>query len=287
MTNTPFRFMDLPVELRLEVYKHLVVVGKVFYTPDEFHKRAGPRFDQHDIYQQPMLSILRVSKAVHSEAEDLYLTQNLFVLPFRFNECVPFADNEALSAYRPLFSEPAIQRIRHVSVEINHRDVRWSVTMERSDWEGEENGNPGHYDHMTADQRLQIAHKRARATYNSADFDMVTQLEEMDALQTIEIDYTNAYCPVGCCRMIYISVYWAQLLSRLQSIRILGLRHKKEEDSYMACWTNQTGHNTQDMKDGTRTAWVMNTLSSNPEPHMLCVITFGNVKDPWAQWKMQ
>ena len=235
MTITAFRFMDLPVELRLEVYKHLVVVGKVFYTPDEFYERAGPRFDQHRIYQPPMLSILRVSKAVYSEAEDVYLTQNLFVLPFQFNECVLFADDEAIPAYRPLFSEDAIKKIRHVSIEISNRNARWASTMERSQWDWGGKCNLGHYDHMTADQRLLIAHKRAHATYSAADFDMVTELKRMDALQTIELDYTNAYCPVGCCRMIYIDVHWAQMLSRLQGIRILCLRHKKEEDSYMAC----------------------------------------------------
>lgn len=284
MTTTPFRFMDLPVELRLEVYKHLVVVGKVFYTPDEFHKRAGPRFDQHHIYQQPMLPILWVSEAVHSEAEDLYLTQNLFVLPFRFNECVPFADNEALSAYRPLFSELAIQRIRHVSVEINHRDVRWSVTTEGSLWEYREKRLLRHH---SGERRFVAPHKIAHATHSAADFDMVTELKRMDALQTIELDYTNAYCPIGCCREIYVDVHWARMLSRLQGIRILGLRHKKEEDSYMACWAHQSGHYTEATEYGTGTEWVMDTMSSVPELHMRHAITFGNVKDPWVQWKMQ
>lgn len=31
------RFMDLPPELRLRVYEHLVVVGKVYYLPESYY----------------------------------------------------------------------------------------------------------------------------------------------------------------------------------------------------------------------------------------------------------
>lgn len=70
----PFRFMELPPELRLEVYRLLVVVGKVFYTPDWYDLDESVRFEDHATTRPPSLTLLRVSKAIHAEAEDLYPT---------------------------------------------------------------------------------------------------------------------------------------------------------------------------------------------------------------------
>jgi hypothetical protein len=67
--------MDLPAELRLIVYEELVVVGKVFYTPDEIDIGEGSRFKNYKLYRKPSLAILGVSQRVRSEAEELYLTK--------------------------------------------------------------------------------------------------------------------------------------------------------------------------------------------------------------------
>jgi hypothetical protein len=75
----PFRFLDLPTELRLQVYEHVVVVGRVFYDPDplEAHDSISP-FAYFQEYEVPSLAILRVRKQIHAEAEDIYLKVNLF-----------------------------------------------------------------------------------------------------------------------------------------------------------------------------------------------------------------
>lgn len=81
LPSTIFRFMDLPRELRINIYEELVVVGKIFYTPHWYTVSQSVRFEDHNKFRKPMLTILRVSHSVSKEAEEVYLTKSLFVLP--------------------------------------------------------------------------------------------------------------------------------------------------------------------------------------------------------------
>jgi hypothetical protein len=69
----PFRFMDLPTELRVQIYEELFIVGKVLYKQD--HEEQSDRLQKSQYYRKPSLAILGVSKEVKAEAEAVYLTK--------------------------------------------------------------------------------------------------------------------------------------------------------------------------------------------------------------------
>ena len=71
----PFRFMDLPAELRVVIYEQLLIVGKVFFKPNLYEIEEGVRCKDFKKYRKPELQLLRVSKKIQNEAEAVYLTK--------------------------------------------------------------------------------------------------------------------------------------------------------------------------------------------------------------------
>ena len=133
----PFRFMDLPAEMRVEIYKSLVVVGKVSYTPDWYELENSARFKDLDTTPVPSLTILRVSKVVHEEAEDVYLTQNIFVLPLCWGDMHPFEakpESSRAARKRHSFSSNAFAKLRHVSIAYCIRSSKTSLVKSNSSW---------------------------------------------------------------------------------------------------------------------------------------------------------
>ncbi|KAH7086035.1 hypothetical protein BKA63DRAFT_560653 [Paraphoma chrysanthemicola] len=85
------------------------------------------------------------------------------------------------------------------------------------------------FEKIPAEDRLQYAHNTATG---EAFRHMDTKSDKLPCitskLQHLEIDFTNAYCPVGCCRMIDIN---ADFLPGLEPaiLRVLGVREGEEE----------------------------------------------------------
>ena len=274
--------MDLPAELRLQIYGHLVIVGKVFHKPDDDSVLSNPRLKDFRAYRKPDLSILRVSKAVHKEAEEVYLSQNLFVLP------VPLEINyDPDTAASHMFSGNASKYVKHISIGVSFVMPDWMPSGHAHTWATLESFSPGLFDQYSREERLQLLHSEALYDFRLQQDAIDDWLFNLKALKTIEVDLMNAYCPMGCCRNFEVYPYLPHL-GHLEKIRLLGLRHEKEQQDYLVgqyrdAWVTYVGvddnGNIYDQEEHDRA--VME------EVHKRHDITFGTEGDPWESWKME
>ncbi|KAF2030494.1 hypothetical protein EK21DRAFT_65248 [Setomelanomma holmii] len=208
----PFRFLDLPAELRNYIYKYLAIVGTVFYTPDWFEYEEGARFKEFRHFDKPSLQILQTCKQNYAEVEPLYLAGNMFALPsmFEFHEPLelgePFVSDLKLPLVkhahedRILFSNMALTSVRNFSLAVCvRREI--PITATHTDWSDRYQNCGGHFTDLLPQVRMREAHFLAlrcqRTAWNRQTGSIKGFTSPPDRL---EIDMTNSYCPFGCCR---------------------------------------------------------------------------------------
>jgi hypothetical protein len=183
----------------------------------------------------------------------------LFVLPPLWWERYPTDDLGR--AVAPPFSTAASLHVKHISIAFGSQTIK-AVAMCSSNWHGWDNDQFPDIDNRTPAQKLQHSRENAVASLvNIRDFVWEAVRQGFQHLQTIEIDLKDAYCFLGCCRMV--NLYWELLADlHLKKIRLLGLQGEAElvETSYCP----EEGANL-----------LANTckLEVNPE------------EDDWEQWK--
>jgi hypothetical protein len=65
---------------------------------------------------------------------------------------------------------------------------------------------------------------------------MIAELEKVKALQSPEVDFSNANRLVGCCRVIKLNLSLNSMASQLSEGRRYGLRYETEEGVVVQSW---------------------------------------------------
>lgn len=208
-----FPFLDLPLEVRACIYEYLVVVGKVFYTPERYATQLELRLEDPDTFRAPALQLLRVCKQIREEVEAIYVSKILFMLPHHWYCCPPFGDVHYQTRTHPwsMFAARTLPRIKRVSICFNGRCC-----------------SPFNSRKIEADRLNEDSHKADKTKLALCWLRMLRQLYDprdgstaLD-LDFLELDFTEAYCPMGCCRMLTSGSMLAKVL-RPKRLQVLGL----------------------------------------------------------------
>lgn len=240
MTTPPFRFFDLPTEIRVMIYQEVLVVGKVFYTPDEYDVWNGKRCRGHQLYHKPELQLLRVCKQIHAEAEPVYLSKNFFVLPIKWYKCQPFKElhwfriRDLNSHARHLFSPAGLFHVKNISISVDQK-LAEPKGMTVDNWKHEElvYGSTS-FAQLSHDKRFERVHNHMCEDVEWKWNTMTDHLNHFqNGLNYIEVDFSNAFCPIGDCRPIGFAVdVWIKQAAPT-TLDIIGLRTREEQGLFI------------------------------------------------------
>lgn len=233
-TPSGFRFLDLPADIRVMTYEEVVVVGKVFYTPNYHELSNGKRCEDYERFRKPDLSLLRVCKQIHREAEAVYLSRNMFVLPVRWGYYHPFDGIEPAVKERYLFSIAGLSLIKNVSLAVDQEQLTY-YSMNSRDWEYERKHNTA-FDHLSHRERLNLIHDGARDWSRQEWYQLLVETLGLfeSPLQYLEVDFTNAFCTYGCCRPLARAIHSWIVDTAPKSLEVIGYREDEKSGFSLA-----------------------------------------------------
>lgn len=115
--SPPISFLDLPAEVRNKIYRHCLVVGKVFPRRKALADRRIACFKE---YRAPQTQLFLVCRQIFRESAPMYFGLNNFVISYGGPYEWPWHDS--LELWNNPVSFSAYQHLRHLSISFDARD---------------------------------------------------------------------------------------------------------------------------------------------------------------------
>ena len=201
-SNTaPFRFLDLPAELREAIYDLCLVRGTV--CPARC-TRYDHRYDNIEPSEEPEWALLLVNRKIRHESAKILLSKNHFILSYVYissshsdwsaahpnffatHRSAHLPDRETLS-----FERLAQRHLKSVSVTLDLRGLACDALG---------------FINVTGFWMVRDSRPEAQRTEESHEVAKELTTQWTDAclacrgVEFVQIDMSNAYCPLGCCR---------------------------------------------------------------------------------------
>jgi hypothetical protein len=146
-----------------------------------------------------------------------------------------------------LFSASSMPKIKHISIAFC-KVSEVPLTMNHADWKALESRDPGAWNRMSPPQRLGQAHASAIGYLESDRSHIWSGLHLLTGVQSLEIDLTNAYCPLGCCRRLELDGRRLAIVGP-KRVRIRGLRDDGEVEVVMREWSATLNMSEEEVKE--------------------------------------
>ncbi|TIA35604.1 hypothetical protein D6C78_06031 [Aureobasidium pullulans] len=115
--SLPISFLDLPAEVRNKIYRHCLVVGKVFPRRKALADRRIAGFKE---YRAPQTQLFLVCRQIFRESAPMYFGLNNFVISYGGPYEWPWHD--PLELWNNPVSSSAYQHLRRLSISFDARD---------------------------------------------------------------------------------------------------------------------------------------------------------------------
>ena len=213
-----FRFLDLPLEIRIIVYEQVLVIGNIYIKQQAaFDEQYSGSYR----YQRPETQLLRVNRQIKSECDPIFYGRNNFVLPLGFEP--------GLYDYPPLFR--ANEFIRSIDVTFDMRADSGDRADLRDVVERDYDScfYAGAFSSLDPIFQADDIHQSELDQLLQDCWPAVAQTIHQYQLDFLRIDLGNAYCPTGCHRLAEWVVADHIKCSMAKEIQFVGVRDLAEK----------------------------------------------------------